>query len=301
MTLGLSLNSPSFEVADRIVVITGAGNGIGAETARQLVARGASVALLDRDEAAVKRLADELGGAAEGIAVDVTDTDGVDAAITAVVRRFGRIDAVVANAGIAGPWSTIDTMDDASFEQVIDINVLGVWRTVRAALPHVRAQNGYVLVVASIAAAFTIPTAGAYSASKAAVEGFGRALRMELDGTGTRVGVAYFGAIDTGMVREITTGTGLQAVLDSLPKFLGRPAPVADAARVIVNGIERRSNRVYAPRWVAVLLALRTPIALADPLVVRLPKVRAAIQHASRPRQIGNDPAGKGDSHANTP
>ncbi|MPY98098.1 MAG: SDR family NAD(P)-dependent oxidoreductase [Actinophytocola sp.] len=77
MTLGLSLNSPSFEVAGRVVVITGAGNGIGAETARQLVARGASVALLDRDEAAVKQLADELGEAAEGIAVDVTRSSRV--------------------------------------------------------------------------------------------------------------------------------------------------------------------------------------------------------------------------------
>jgi NAD(P)-dependent dehydrogenase (short-subunit alcohol dehydrogenase family) len=267
-------------VSDRVVVITGAAHGIGAESARQLIAKGAFVALLDRDESAVKTLAAELGERAEGFAVDVSDAPGVDAAMAAVVRRFGGIDVVVANAGIAGPGATVSAVDPAAFEQVIDINLLGVFRTVRAALPHVLERNGYVLVTASIAAAIAVPTIPAYGAAKSGVEAFGRTLRVELAHTGTRVGIAYFGAIDTGMVSGLLTGTGLAALLDALPNWLGKPAPVGAAGAAVVAGIERRSRRVCAPSYVPLLLALRTPLAMADPLLARIPKVRAEILRA---------------------
>lgn len=126
----------------RVVVITGAARGIGAATARLLIERGARVALLDRDEQAVARLAAELGPRARGVRADVTDRAGRVSAMQTVVAVFGGIDVVVANAGVSGPCEPIATIDSDAFEQVVEINLLGVWRTVRAALPYVVARRG---------------------------------------------------------------------------------------------------------------------------------------------------------------
>jgi NADP-dependent 3-hydroxy acid dehydrogenase YdfG len=274
-----------------VVLITGAANGIGAETARQLIAKGARVALLDRDEVALSRLADELGEDADGFVVDVADTESVDAAVRAVITRFGGIDTVIANAGISGSVATVSTVDPLDFERVVQINLLGVLRTVRAALPSVTERGGYVLVVASIAAVIPGPTIAGYAASKAGVEAFGRALRIELAGTDVRVGIAYFGAIDTGMIRGIVAGAGLGDILATLPSFLGKPAPVSTAGRVVVSGIERRARRVYAPKYVPWLLDLRTLLALCDPLVARNRRLANAVRLASQSPTSNGKPA----------
>lgn len=254
---------------DRVVLVTGAANGIGAETACQLTAERARVALLDRDEAALTRLAVELGSAAAGFPADVADADATDAAVRAAVAHFGAIDAVVANAGISGPAATASSIDPREFEQIVDINLLGVFRTVRAALPYVAAQRGYVLLVSSIMALIPCPTAAGYAATKAGVEAFGRALRVEVADQDVRVGSACFGLIDTGTVRNIVTTTGFGSALAGLPGFLGKPTPVARAASVLVAGIARRANRIYAPRYVRLLLDLRNVLGLGDPLMTR--------------------------------
>lgn len=253
----------------KVVAITGAANGIGAETARQLTLAGARVALLDHDEVALMRLAAELGDAAAGFVADVTDPDSIDSAVRAAAACFGGIDAVVANAGIAGPVATVSNVLPSDFEQIVQVNLLGVFRTVRAALPYVTERRGYVLLVSSIMALIPSPTVAGYAATKAGVEAFGRALRVELADRDVRVGVAYFGLIDTGMVRDIVSSTGFGSVLGTLPGFFGRPAPVTDAAAVVVSGITRRSNRVFTPGYVRLLLDLRALLAVGDPLIAR--------------------------------
>lgn len=257
---------------EKVVLITGGARGIGAETARQLIARGARVALLDSDGVTVKQTAADLGERAIGFEADVTDVASLKEAVRGTVERFGGIDAVVANAGIIGPTDPVDSVDPAAFEQVIDVNLLGVWRTVRAALPYVIERNGYVLPVASVAALMPFPTIAAYGASKAGVEAFGRALRVELAPDDVAVGVAYFGAIDTDMLHEARATPGIDAVLAGLPG-LRRTVPASEAAAAIVRGIERRSGQVYAPGWVPALLALSGPLAWFDGLAHRLPVV----------------------------
>lgn len=270
MTMKSLFNGSARDVSGKVVLLTGAANGIGAETARQLVRKGALVALLDRDEDALARLAEELGENAAAFVADVADAASIDAAVLAVVARFGGIDTVVANAGISGPVATVSTVDPTEFERVIQINLLGVFRTVRAALPYVTDRSGYVQMVASIMAVVPSPTVAGYAASKAGVESFGRALRVELADTGVKVGIAYFGLIDTGMVRgPVANIGGISQLLAALPGFMAKPAPVSDAGAVIVSGIERRAARVYAPRYVPLLLDLRTVLALADPMLTR--------------------------------
>lgn len=265
-----------YDVEGRTVLITGGARGIGADAARRLAQRGALVALVDRDADALERVAAGIGERAAAFTADVTDREALDRAVAGAVDRFGGIDVAIANAGVSGTPCTVAAIDPEEFERVIEINLLGVWRTVRATLPHVVERRGYVLPIASIAAALPGPLLAAYTASKHGVDGFARSLRMELAHTGTRVGVGYFSFIDTDMVRDASASPGGGAALSALPGALGKPIPVGAAGKAIVRGVERRAKRVYAPRWIPGMLALRGFGGPLESLAARHPRLIAA-------------------------
>jgi NAD(P)-dependent dehydrogenase (short-subunit alcohol dehydrogenase family) len=265
----------SRHLSRKVVLITGAAHGIGAQVARDLVAAGASVAVLDRDVLGAQRLVAELGSAAAAFETDITSAESVQAACDAAAQHFGTVDVVVANAGIAGPGVTVAAVDPADWRQVIDVNLVGAFHTIRAALPHLKASGGYAMVVASIAAVIPGPLVSAYVASKAGVESLVRAVRIEVAGDGVGLGIAYFGLIDTGLANEMLTRSGLGVVL---PGPLGKLAPVEAAAAAITSGIARRARRVYAPWWIGPMLDLRPLLFLADRLLAALPSVRRVIR-----------------------
>jgi NAD(P)-dependent dehydrogenase (short-subunit alcohol dehydrogenase family) len=238
------------------VLITGAARGIGAEAARQLYGRGAQLSLVGLEPEELERRAGELGSRAAWFEADVTDWDALRRAVDATVERFGGIDVVIANAGVA-PVGTVATIDPAAFERTIEVNLLGVWRTVRTTLPHVIERRGYVLPIASLAAALHLPLLAHYSATKAGVEAFSDSLRGEIAHTGTKVGVAYFSFIDTDMTREGIEQTAANRLRESSPGPVSSVAPLPVAGRAIVRGVERRARHVYAPRWVPAALRLR--------------------------------------------
>src|SRR5919106_2440023 len=151
-------------LSDRTVLITGAARGIGAESARRLASRGARVSLVGLEPGELERVAAQCGPEAAWFEADVTDPEALEGAVTDTVERFGGIDAVMANAGVA-PAGMVRFVEPAAFERTIEINLLGVWRTVRACLPHVIERRGYVLVIASRAAAVHAPAMAAYAAS----------------------------------------------------------------------------------------------------------------------------------------
>jgi NAD(P)-dependent dehydrogenase (short-subunit alcohol dehydrogenase family) len=198
-----------YPISNKVVLVTGAGSGIGRATARELHARGARVVLADLDRDAVDRLAHELGdGRALAAAVDVTDRPALDAVVRMAVERFGGLDVVFANAGIAAdPPATIATIDEALFERVVEVDLLGVWRTVRAALPQIVARHGHVLVTASIYAFGNGVGNASYAMAKAGVEQFGRALRLELAMRGVTAGVLYPGWVQTPIIQPPSAGT----------------------------------------------------------------------------------------------
>ena len=241
----------------KVVFITGAARGINLDTAQRLVKRGARVAMVDADGEEAQRRAAELGSQAGAFEADVTDQGQIDAAVAGALERFGHIDAVVAGAGILGTAATTATADVEDYHRVIDVNMHGVWRTLRATLPHVVARKGYLLPIASIAAAQPVPLFNAYGMSKAAVESLAMGLRMELAHTGTAVGCAYFGVIDTDLARGGYSQPAGARVKDVLPRMVSEPIPVGRAGAAIVRGIEKRAKRVYAPRWVPALLVTR--------------------------------------------
>jgi NAD(P)-dependent dehydrogenase (short-subunit alcohol dehydrogenase family) len=237
----------------KVALITGGAQGIGLATARALAARGASVVIVDLDPARTEEAAAGIGPRALGIAADVTDAAAMERTVAAVVERFGGLDVVVANAGIASRPSTARAADPVAFERVIEVNLLGVWRTVRAALPEVVRRRGHVVVVASVYAFVNGIGNAPYAMAKAGVEQLGRTLRVELARHGASASVAYFGFIDTEMVHQAIDADPLvDEMLATFPKVLHKRLPPAKAGAAIVRGIERRSPRIIRPRrWIA--------------------------------------------------
>ncbi|MGW2662596.1 short-chain dehydrogenase/reductase [Nocardia tengchongensis] len=236
-----------YSVNSKVVLITGAGQGIGRELAAILSRRGARVIVADIDAATAKSTALALG--ADGVVADVADRDRMAAVVAEVVDRYGRLDVVVANAGVTPAPATLRTMDPRDFDRVIGINLTGVFNTVHPALDHIVRARGHVVVVSSCAAFAPGMGGSPYMMSKAAVEQLGRALRVELAAGGASAGVAYFGIVETAMTHDMLDADDLGRRLDALlPWPLNVRITAAQAARTIADGIERRAPRTIAPR-----------------------------------------------------
>lgn len=172
----------------KVVIITGASSGIGAATARLLSRLGCRVALASRSEGRLRELAEELGTEAIAIETDVTNASDVRRMVQQTVDRFGRIDALLANAGIYIPGKISDGDPDA-WANLVDVNVNGVLRCVHAVLPIMAQQHsGDILVTSSISGFIDIPWEPVYSASKHAIQAFVHTLRRQVAPDGIRVG-----------------------------------------------------------------------------------------------------------------
>ena len=257
--------TPPFDVNGRTVFITGAARGIGAAAAARLHAKGANVALVGLEPERLEENAARLGDRAAWFEVDVTDLDALERAVGATVERFGGVDVGIANAGIAYTGA-LATAPVAQVERTLAVNLLGVWRTDRALIREIAKRRGYLLNVSSLSAIAHAPLMGPYTAAKAGVEALTDALRMEMAPGGTRVGCAYFGFIDTDLVRASFAQPSAQAMMSQMPGFLRNPAPLSTAIDAIERGVERRSARVWAPRWVGAMMLMR---GLLQPLTER--------------------------------
>lgn len=247
-----------FDLNGKVAMVTGGARGIGFATCEELVRRGCSVVIVDLDPESTSAAAESLPGPAIGIAADVTDRGAMQAAVAKAVERFGGLDVVVANAGIASRGATTRAMSGEAFERVLDVNLNGVHRTVIAALPEIVSRRGHVVVIASVYAFINGIGAVPYAMSKAGVEAFGRALRVELAQHGAGASVAYFGFIDTAMVhRAIDEDAAVARIQGTLPSVLQKRLQPSAAGKAIVDGIERRAPRIIRPKRWAVYSVLR--------------------------------------------
>ena len=188
-------------------------------------------------------------------------------AVAETVERFGGLDVVVANAGIAPvKMATARGMAGEEWERVFDVDMLGVWRTVRAALPQIVERHGHVVVVSSVYAFVNGLLNSPYAAAKSGVESLGRSLRAELTPLGASASVAYFGWVDTKMVQDAAEQEHFDRLQNQLPSFMNRRIAPGEAAAAVVRGIEERSPRIFAPRWWRYVSAFR---GLLNPLLDR--------------------------------
>lgn len=272
----------AFDLKGKVVFITGAAGGIGLGTAKAVHARGASVVMVDLDREAIERAAAEVGERALGVQGDVTDAATLEAAVEAGVERFGGIDVAVANAGIAPTGRTARVYETDLWQKVIEVNLLGVWRTVHATLPQVVARRGQILLISSIYAFTNGMLVSPYAASKAAVEQLGRALRAELAGRGVSVGVAYFGFVDTAMVQSAVGDDPLGERFEArIPRFLKKKITPGQAGEVLARALERRAARTIAPRRWTLLSVLRGIInPVIDAGIARDSEIQALLREA---------------------
>jgi NAD(P)-dependent dehydrogenase (short-subunit alcohol dehydrogenase family) len=215
--------------------------------------------IVDLDEASAQRAAAQVHDTrALGLGADVTDRSAMQRAVGAALERFGALDVVVANAGIASRAATMRAMSGEAFERVLEVNLQGVYRTVDAALPEIVRRRGHVVVIASIYAFANGVGALPYAMSKAGVEQLGRALRVELAQHGASASVAYFGFIDTEMVhRSLDADPLAERMMAAVPKPLRKRLAPQVAGEAIVRGIERRQPRIIRPRRWTVVSVLR--------------------------------------------
>jgi len=235
------------ELAGKVVLVTGPARGIGEAVARAAAARGATVALVGLEPERLARIAAEFGPAHSWIECDVTDQAALERAVAATVAAHGGIDVVVANAGIATNGMVSVTPADA-LARVIEVNLIGVVRTVRTTLDAISERRGYYLLVSSAAALVAAPGIAAYAAAKSGVEMFGNALRLEVRHRGVRVGIAHPSWIDTDMVRDLQHDlASFREMVASLPGPFGTITPLDECATALVDGICRRQRKIFVP------------------------------------------------------
>ncbi|NLU70015.1 SDR family oxidoreductase [Streptomyces sp. HNM0574] len=240
----------------QVAVVTGGARGVGELLARKLSARGARIALLGLEPEELKRVSDSLYTDSAHWHVDVTDHEAMARVAGEVKEHFGKVDVVVANAGVAAGGPFMDS-DPVAWRRVIEVNLIGGAVTGRAFLPVLAESRGYFLQIASLAAITPAPMMTAYCASKSGVEAFAHSLRAEVGYKGVRVGVGYLSWTDTDMVRGADQDDVMRDLRKSLPWPANKTYPLGPAIDRIVAGIERRSVHVYAQWWLRGMQGIR--------------------------------------------
>jgi short-subunit dehydrogenase len=230
---------------DNVVVITGASKGIGAELARQLAAKGARLVLAARNLPELEAVAAQCrasGATVVTVKADVAVERDCQAVIAGAVLAFGRVDALVNNAGMS-MWARFEEIRDlAVLERIMQVNYMGAVYCTHHALPYLREARGRLVGISSLAGRTGVPTRTGYAASKHAMTGFFDSLRIELEGSGVTVTMIYPGFVATG-IRENATGPDGLPILVS-PVREGEVMSAAECAARIVRAIERREREV---------------------------------------------------------
>lgn len=233
-----------------IVVITGASSGIGKQLAVDLSAAGAVVVLMARSEGKLKQVSMTLQGEHYSVAMDVTSLDSVSGAFQQVIKKYGRIDVLINNAGY-GVFREFSLASIEEIEAMMDVNYMGIIRCTKAVLPQMLARgSGYIVNIGSLSGKIGSPKASAYSASKHAVVGFTNSLNMELSGTGIYISMVNPGPVDTPFF-EIADPTG--GYISRIKWMMIKPE---DVSRAVMKAIRRKKTQINIPVFASIAAKL---------------------------------------------
>lgn len=237
-----------YDLAGRVVAITGSTGGLGRAVAVALKVRGARLALFDLDADAVAAQVSSLGTSSDvwGTHIDVRSWETTEKAIDAAATHFGGLDVIIASAGIAIS-SPMEKLAPEAFDRVIDINLNGVWRTFRAALPHVRQRQGYMLAISSMAAFVHSPLQAQYTASKAGIWAMCDSVRLEVRRLGVGVGTIHPTFFATAMMDEVLADPAGVKIWGGNSKGLWKMVPLQAVVDGVIRGIERRKDLIVIP------------------------------------------------------
>ncbi|HEX6385907.1 MAG TPA: SDR family NAD(P)-dependent oxidoreductase [Anaerolineae bacterium] len=240
---------------DKVALVTGAGSGIGAATARVLAKQNARVAALSRTaeelEQIVTAIEDE-GGTAMSVVADISEANEMENAIRQVIDRWGRLDIVFANAGINGVWAPIEELEPEEFQKTINVNLVGTFLTIKYAVPHLKKQGGAIVITSSVNGTriFSNTGATAYSCSKGAQVVMAKMLALELAKHRIRVNVICPGYIET-QIGESTEKRDVEKEKEpvefpegNIPLTDGRPGSPEQVAQLVLFLVSDASNHV---------------------------------------------------------
>ncbi|WP_320194420.1 SDR family NAD(P)-dependent oxidoreductase [Agrobacterium rosae] len=246
----------------KVALVTGAGSGIGRAAALALAKEGYSIGLLGRTKEELDAVVSEIqndGSEALALLADISDETQMAAASSKLIERFGRLDVLVANAGINGVWAPIEDLTVAEWDQTMNINLRGTYLTIRNAVPHMKSDGGSIIIVSSIngTRTFTSPGATAYSVTKAGQLAMAQQLALELARYGIRVNAICPGAIDT----EINDNTHIRSKDETaipvewpegdIPISDGQAGRSEDVADLIVFLAGSKSRHITgSPVWI---------------------------------------------------
>ena len=255
------------------MVVTGASSGVGAALARAFATEGACVALFARSRGELERVADacrQAGGEALVVSGDVTSPEDCTALVARTIEHYGRIDTVVASAGL-GMWARFDELSDTVvLRRLLDVNVLGVANVFLSALPHVLESRGMLVAISSVQGVVGVPGRSGYAASKHALQGLCDSIRIELRGTGVDVSTVLAHWVRGTNMRARALGPDGAPRAHAAPHRSRTAIDVADLARAVLSAVRRRKRRVFVPGYLRILplLAAVAPD-LADRIVAR--------------------------------
>lgn len=246
----------NYTINEKVILITGASGGIGFACAKIFYDKGAKLVLTDLSIENLKNQVKENNFDATRILLlelNVIDKQQTEKVVEQTIAHFGKLDIVFANAGIAAnPPKTILKMTENVFEKVVEVDLWGVYRTIKATLPEIIKNKGQVIITSSAYSFFNGIFNAPYAVSKAGVEMLGRSLRAEIAYTGATAMVLYPGWVDTSIVKVVFGGddTATQLAKLVIPSYFLNPVPPKIVAEALLKGIEKRSPRVFSPkRW----------------------------------------------------
>lgn len=240
----------------KVIVLTGAGSGMGRELALELLRRGARVAAVDINASALEGTAALAPGGAESLAtfvVNITDRAAVESLVEQVAARFGTIDGLLNCAGVIQPFVKLNELDLSVIERVFDVNFRGTLYMTKAFLPTLlQRPEAHIVNISSMGGFLPVPGQTAYGSSKAAVKLLTEGLHAELAATSVKVTVVFPGAIET----NIAQNSGVSVPGSAAQSHKGSAYPARSAARDILDGMERNAFRVLVGRDAKFLDAL---------------------------------------------